>query len=107
MPLRLGEGVPICELEAVDEREEELVVVCDELAVPLRLGEGVPVEEPEGVSELEGERVKVSELVVLALLVDDNVGAGDALRRLAMLRPRYVMEDTAASASPASHSVDS
>ena len=55
----------------------------DELAVPLRLGEGVPEAEGEGVREL------------------------DALRRLAMLRPRYVMEDTAASASPDSHRVDS
>jgi 23S rRNA (adenine2503-C2)-methyltransferase len=36
-----------------------------------------------------------------------DVGAGDALRRLAMLRPRKVMDDTAASASPASHRADS
>ena len=44
----------------------------DELAVLLRLGKGVPVEELEGVSEAE-EGVK---------------GDVDALRRLAMLRPR-------------------
>ena len=33
--------------------------------------------------------------------------AGDALKRVAMLRPRKVMAEKAASASPASHSVDS
>ena len=37
----------------------------------------------------------------------DEDGDADALRRLAMLRPRKVMDDTAASASPDSHSVDS
>ena len=42
----------------------------------------------------------------LALLDNEDVGDGEALRRLAMLRPRYVMDDTAASASPDSHSVD-
>ena len=73
----------------------------------LGLGEGAPVEELENVPESDGERVDVAVLVALALLDDDNVDAGDALRRLAMLRPRKVMDDTAASASPASHSVDS
>ena len=71
------------------------------------LGEGAPVEELEGVPEVGGERVDVAALVALALLEDDDVGEGEVLRRLAMLRPRKVMDDTAASASPASHSVDS
>ena len=71
----------------------------------LGLGEGVPVDELEGV--VDGERVDVAALVALTLLDEDGVGAGDALRRLAMLRPRKVMDDTAASASPDSHSVDS
>jgi len=93
------------ELEAVDVREEELVLVGAELDVSLVLGEGVPVEELKGV--VDEERVDVAALVALALLDEDGVGAGDALRRLAMLRPRYVMDDMAASASPASHSVDS
>ena len=73
----------------------------------LGLGEGVSDEELEDVPEEDGERVDVAALVVLALLDDNNVGDCEALRRLAMLRPRKVMEDTAASASPASHSVDS
>ena len=77
----------VCEPEAL----EEPVLVGDELAMPLMLGKGVPAKELEDVSVAEGEDVK--EL--------------DALRKLAILRPRYVMEDTAASASPASHSVDS
>ena len=95
------------ELEAVDERDEELVLVGGELDMSFMLGEGVTVEELDAVPEGDGERVDVAALVVLALLDDDGVGAGDALRRLAMLRPRKVMEDTAASASPDSHSVDS
>ena len=77
----------VSELEALGEP----VIVRDELAVLLRLGEGVPVKELQGVPVAEEEGVK--EL--------------DALRKLAMLRPRYVIEDTAASASPDSHSVDS
>ena len=75
--------------------------------MPLRLAEGVLVEEPDGVLEMEGEHEVVHELVVPALLDSEGVGAGVALRRLAMLRPRKVMEDTAASASPDSHRVDS
>ena len=71
----------------------------------LGLREGIPVEELEGVPEVGGERVDVAALIALALLDDEDVGDGEALRRLAMLRPRYVMDDTAASASPASHSV--
>ena len=58
----------VCELEAL----EELVLVGDELAVRLRLGEGVPVEELEGVPVAE----------------EEDMGDVDALRRLAMLRPR-------------------
>ena len=42
----------------------------------------------------------------VALLVNDGVGDEERLRMLAMLRPRKVRLDTAASASPASHSVD-
>ena len=97
----------VLELEAVDVREEELVLVGEELAVLLGLGEGVPAEELEDVPEVVGERVDVTALVALALLDDGGVGEGEALRRLAMLRPRKVIEDTAASASPASHRVDS
>ena len=67
------------------------MLVGEELDVWLVLGEGVSVEELEEVPEGD----------------EDKVGDGEALRRLAMLRPRKVMEDTAASASPASHSVDS
>ena len=83
------------------------MLVGEELDVSLVLGEGVPVEELEGVLEVDEERVDVAALVVLALTDDDDVGDGEALRRLAMLRPRKVMDDTAASASPASHRVDS
>ena len=73
----------------------------------LGLGVGVPVEELEDVPEGDDERVDVAAVVVLALLDEVDVGDGEALRKLAMLRPRYVMDDTAASASPDSHSVDS
>ena len=76
------------ELKAVDVREEELVLVGEELDVSLMLGENVPVKEQEDVTEGDGERVDVAALVMLALLDDDDIGAGDALRRLAMLRPR-------------------
>ena len=148
MPLRLGKGVPVCELEVVDEREEELVLVSKELAVPLKLGEGVLVYVPDGeveaelvpdgegvrdddgvpvaeaelvaVVELEAVPVCEEEPVVVAeldgvlveldgvvLMEEMGDGADEALLRLAMLRPRKVMDDTAASASPASHSVDS
>ena len=79
----------VSELEAVEVRDEELVPVLEELAVPLGLGVGVPVE------------------VLGGVFVLDEDGDDEVLRRLAMLRPRYVIEDTAASASPASHSVDS
>jgi len=41
-----------------------------------------------------------------ALTVAVAVGDADTLRMDAMLRPRKVMLDTAASASPDSHSVD-
>ena len=58
----------VCELEAL----EEPVLVREELAVPLMLGEGVPVEELEGVPVAE----------------EEDAGDVDALRRLAMLRPR-------------------
>ena len=83
------ELVLVSELEAVDVRDEELVPVLEELPVPLGLGVGAPVEVLGGVPVL------------------DEDGDADALRRLAMLRPRKVMDDTAASASPDSHSVDS
>ena len=58
----------VSELEAL----EELALVEDELAVRLKLDEEVPVKKLEGVSVAEGEGVR----------------ALDALRRLAMLRPR-------------------
>lgn len=114
-PVREDELVPDCEnelvlvleLEAVDVHEEELVLKSEELSVFPGLGEGVPVEELEDVSEVDGERVDAAALDALTLLDDDDVGDAEALCRLAMLRPRYVMEDTTASASPASHSVDS
>ena len=61
----------------------------------------MPVEELDGELEVDGERVGVAAFVAL------EVGEDSALRRLAMLRPRYVMDDMAASASPASHSVNS
>ena len=54
----------------------------------LVLSESVPVEELEGVPEVDEERVDVAALVVLALFDDDDVCDGEALRRLAMLRPR-------------------
>ena len=87
LPVREDEAVP-AELEAPDVRDEALVLVGEELAVWLGLGDGVPVKELDAVPEGDGERVDVAPLVVLALLDEDDVGAGDALRRLAMLRPR-------------------
>ena len=67
------------------------MLVGEELDVWLVLGEGVSVEELEEVPEGD----------------EDKVGDGEALRRLATLRPRKVMAERVASASPASHSVDS
>ena len=99
--MREGEFVLVRELVPLDE------------AVPAAEDEPVPVVELQGVPVREDEAVPESELVLvaLALLDEDGVGAGVVLRvawrRLAMLRPRKVMDDTAASASPASHSVDS
>jgi hypothetical protein len=48
-----------------------------------------------------------NELPVADAELDGESDVLDALRRLAMLRPRKVMEERAASASPASHRVDS
>ena len=86
---REDEIVLVSKLEVVDVRDEELVPVLEELAVPLGLDVSVPVK------------------VLGGVLDADEDGDAEALRRLAMLRPRYVIEDTAASASPNSHSVDS
>ena len=114
VPDCVGEGVPVIE------------GVLDEEPVCEGEGEGVPVEEP--VTLLEGVPVSVGVVEALAVLlleaeavalwedepvpvpepegVDDGVREGEdvALRSVAMLRPRIVMDDTAASASPASHS---
>ena len=49
---------------------------------------GVPIEELEDVPEGDDERVDVAAVVVLALLDDVDIGDGEALRKLAMLRPR-------------------
>lgn len=91
---------------------------------PVALGEGEGEGEPDAESEpmhepeaLE-ERVPVNENVpklavllagveALALAVEVGLSPGVSPRRVAMLRPRKVMDDRAASASPASHSVDS
>ena len=96
------------------------VPVCDEVRVPELLGvpviERVPVADNEHVPDEELVDADVLELVPVMLLVaacDDvtllvPAGEGDdeRLRKVAMLRPRKVIEDTAASASPTSHSVD-
>lgn len=79
--MALLEGVPVTVLVEVGLPVELLVV----------LGEALLDEDP------------------LPVPVPDGVGGGvregeeDALRRVAMLRPRLVMDDTAASTSPASH----
>ena len=72
--------------------------------------EDVPVLDDElvivAVSELVPVVLLVEEEEAVWLLVTDGEGDEEKLRMLAMLRPRKVRLDTAASASPASHSVD-
>ena len=91
--LALGDGVPAAELEEemVIVFEGLLVLVLEGLSVPVMLTLGVPVAlvEPEGLT------LKV------------EVSVGNALRRDAMLRSRKVMAERVASASPASHRLDS
>ena len=90
VPVALEEDDPDAELELVPSIENALVPECEEEIVLATELEGLPVVliEPEG----------------LELAVEAGVGAGEALRSVAMLRPRMVMDDTAASASPDSHS---
>ena len=85
--LALAVPLPVSELEAepVPVLEKKLVLVSDELLM--------------AEAELDGNDVVLDE--------GKRVCVGDALRRLAMLRPRKVMEERAASASPTSHRVDS
>ena len=121
----VGVPVPDCDDDGVPVIEEVLVEepVCEgegegvPVGEPVVLGEGVPVSVPVVealpdellvalvVALLEGEPVPV----LVCEGVDGGVREGeeDALRRDAMLRPRKVMAERAASASPASHSVDS
>jgi hypothetical protein len=84
------EGVDVGVSVAVGVEEPVPFNVAEEEGVPLvmKLGDGVKVADGDDVTAAEGE------------------GVADELRMLAMLRPRKVMLDTAASASPASHSVD-
>ena len=88
-------GVAVAELLEVPVRLDEL------LGVPVLVAVGVPVVDDELVADGVPEPVQVT----LLEAVDD--GDEEALRMDAMLRPRKVMEDMAASASPASHSIDS
>ena len=68
----------------------------------------MPVDDVDIVPVFEGgcELEKLMELVGIVVDVKAGVGAGEALRRVAMLRPRKVMAERVASESPASHSVD-
>ena len=125
----LEEGVPLpLKLPVAEElllpvpvlREVGMSVLL-ELGVPVMLTLPVPLRvlelevDPEVVLEEDTElvedklQVADAELDEVAVAREDEEGvcAGEALRRLAMLRPRKVMEERAASASPASHSVDS
>ena len=77
-------NVPELEVKPVMGSELRLSFVADRL--------------PVADAELDGDNVMLKE--------DEVVCVGDALRRLAMLRPRTVMEERVASASPASHSVE-
>ena len=113
VPVMLALAVPDC----VDER----VPATDELPVAVALDKGVPVaelgevpdmeeapvcmEEVVLLTELEGLPIVLVELEGLTLVEEAGVGADEALRRVAMLRPWKVMAERVASASPASHSV--
>ena len=109
------EGVFVLAPEAVDELELEGVAAEESVLVLAGEGEleheGVPVVEAElvGVVELEAVWAALLDVEAAGVVLPEGVavGAGEALRRLAMLRPRKVMEETAASAPPRSHSVDS
>ena len=76
--------------------------------MPVTDNEPVPDEELVDADVLELVPVKLLVAVCdeVALLVPVGEGDDERLRKVAMLRPRKVMLDTAASASPASHSVD-
>ena len=86
--------------------------VCDRELVGVRVpvAEDEPVDDDELVDAAVLEPAPDTLLVVVvddvALLVPVGEGDDERLRMLAMLRPRKVMLDTAASASPASHSVE-
>ena len=66
-----------------------------------------PVLEEDAVWLGEGRPVVLAVFDELMLKKEAVVGVGEALRRVAMLRPRKVMAERVASASPASHSVNS
>lgn len=133
--LPVNESVPVAELEEelvlvteldelpvtvpVLELDEELlgVLVPLTLGVPdwLMVSAALELSVASVVAKLEGDAVWLEEEVPVALVepeglileVEAGVSAGEALRRVAMLRPRKVMAEMVASASPASHSVDS
>ena len=119
VPVLVLEAVPVLELLAVPVVELLAVPVCVLLDVAVALDEDVAVLLGEAVavtdmllklvSELLGVFVELgdTELVLEVLLVIEGDGVDDVLRMVAMLRPRKVMADMAASASPASQSVDS
>ena len=115
VPLRVPLAEPVPLLDGVPvELPVPLRVPLEEavpLAEPVPLLDGVPVELR--VPVCDGVALPDIVLAQLGVSVDAAFGegiaecAGEVRRRLAMLRPRKVMDDTATSASPRSHSVDS
>lgn len=97
-------AVAVALLDAVGDEEPVHVPVSLLLAldVPLPLGDAVPVAEADAVP------LPLALGVPVRVVEDDGDGVPDvddeALRIVAMLRPRRVMDDTATPASPDSHS---
>jgi hypothetical protein len=92
----VGDGVGVRAAEVLGELvdvEDSVLMAVTELVIAA-VNEPVNVALPNTADE------------IVALLVAEGEGDDERLRMLAMLRPRKVMLDTAASASPASHSVD-
>ena len=76
-------------------------------ALGLDVTSAVTVEKEDAIWLRKVLSVMLIEREELTLAVEVGAGDGDVLRRVAMLRPRKVMAERDASASPISHSVDS
>ena len=104
--LELDESVlvGVLEVEGVAELLGVSVIEGDVVALGVCVKELLELRVADDDDELESDAVREAEPELLLVIEGD--GDEDTLRMDAMLRPRKVMLDTAASASPDSHSVE-